>query len=345
MFGLFVMASCKNDPIEIPESNEPVFSVSGTFDGEPLNLIAGNDGAYMYTMTKVENGVNVFSGIISNESMSFEVGVFDGNLDVQNSGVPSTNIAPIYSSVSIVPLVTLSKNSFQNVSTINYIKWFVDGVDRGSNDVALYEAGVFNVCAEVHFQDGSQNTLCNEIIIGFNHNATSEFETVLIGNGVVKASIVNPTNAVSSVEWYLNDVLLQTTDTFEYYLPATPQKLTAKIRFDNGTVKTKSMLVNGYNIQKNIEDFSVFETQSEEFTSRDFNIRVIINQGNDVYRSDMANNVSSSVQITEIKYFGLNTEGKNVYKISGIINCKERKIGTSIDANLGVNFVFGIEIP
>jgi hypothetical protein len=345
MFGLSVIASCKKDAIEIPESNEPVFSVSGTFNGEPLNLIAGNDGAYMHTMTKMENGVNIFSGIISNESMSFEVGVFDGNLDVQSTGAPSTNIAPIYSSVSIVPLATLSKNSFLNASVINYIKWFVDGIDRGPNDVLIYEAGVFNVCAEVHFQDGSENTLCNDIIIGFNHNATCDFETVLLGSGLVKTSIQNPTNAVSSVEWYINDVLTQTTDTFEYYLPDFLQKLTAKIHFDNGTVKTKSMLVDGYNTQKNIEDFSVFEMQSEAFTSRDFNIRVIINLGNDIYRSDLANNVSSGVQITEIKPYGLNSAGKNVYKISGIISCKQRKVGTSIDANLNVNFVFGIEIP
>ena len=69
------------DKIEIPESNEPVFRVYGTFDGDSLNLIAGDDGAYMHTMTKVENGVNIFTGIISNETMSFEVGVFDGNLD------------------------------------------------------------------------------------------------------------------------------------------------------------------------------------------------------------------------------------------------------------------------
>ena len=64
--------------------------------------------------------------IISNETMSFEVGVFDGNLDVQDDPTPSTNIAPIYSSVSVVPIATLLKNVFQNASEINYIKWFVD---------------------------------------------------------------------------------------------------------------------------------------------------------------------------------------------------------------------------
>lgn len=342
--SLLFMVSCKKDKIEIPESNEPVFSVTGTFDGEPLNLFAGDDGAYMHTMTKLENGVNIFTGIISNETMSFEVGVFDGNLDVQNS-VPSANIAPIYSSVSIVPLATLSKNVFQNASMINYINWFVDDIDRGSNDVPIYEAGVYDVCAEVHFQDGSQKTLCNEIIIGFNHNAKFDLQTTLMGNGIVKTTIENYSNPILSVEWYLNDVLTQTTSIFEQYMVDTLQKLTVKVYFQNGTMKTKSILVNGYYLQRNIEDFTVFETQSEEFTSRDFNIRVNIIKNGEEYRSDMANNVQSLVQITDIEYFGLNGAGKNVYKIAGIIACKEQKIGTSIDSDLNVNFVFGIEIP
>ena len=61
--SLLVMVSCKKDKIEIPESNEPVFRVYGTFDGDSLTLIAGDDGAYMHTMTKLENGVNIFTGI------------------------------------------------------------------------------------------------------------------------------------------------------------------------------------------------------------------------------------------------------------------------------------------
>lgn len=343
--GLMLTASCKKDKIDIPESNDPVFSVKGNFNGQEFNLVAGDNGAYMHTMTKNENGVNIFSGVISNESISFEVGVFDGNLDVQSSAVPSTNIAPIYSSVSLVPLATLSKNAFANASMINYINWFIDGVDRGYNDVAIYEAGVYSVCAEVHFQDASYKTLCNEVIIGFNHNANYELNTVLLGNGFVKTSIENPTDPIISVEWYVNNVLTQTSDTFELYMVNEPQKLTSKIHFQNGTVKTRSMLVNGYVDEKNIEDFSVFELQSEAFTSRDFNIRVNIKQNGEEYRTDLANNSSSTVQITDVKYFGLNNAGKNVYKISGLISCKERRVGTTEDVDLNVSFVFGIEIP
>lgn len=342
--SLLLTVSCKKDKLEIQESNTPVFSVSGTFDGETLNMIAGDDGAYMHTMTAKENGVNVFSGIISNGDLSIEVGVFDGNLDVQLSAVPNTNIAPIYASISLVPLTTLSKNTFENSSVINSIRWFIDGIDRGTNDIAIYDAGVYDVCAEIHFEDGSDKTLCNEVIIGYNHNATCNLETNLLGNGIIKTSIENPSNPIANVEWYLNDVLSQTTDTFQLYLPASHQKLTAKIYFQNGTVKTKSMIVNGYNSQKNIEDFSAFEMQSEAFTSRDFNLRVIITKNGIEYRSDKASNASSKLYISEIKYYGVNDAGKSVYKISGIIGCKMRKAGTSTDVDLEMNVVFGIEI-
>lgn len=346
-FGLIILitASCKKDTIEIPESNDPVFTVSGNFDGEAFNIVAGDNGAYMNTMTRIENGVNVFSGIITSENFSIEVGVFDGNLDVVSTGVPTSNIAPIFSSVSTTPIATLSKNVFQNSSNINYIKWMIDGVDKGTSDVAIYEAGKYNVCAEIHFNDGSQKTLCNELILGFNHNATYHLETTLLGNGNIKVHPNNQSNPINSVEWYLNDVLTSFSNTLELNLPAELQKLTAKIHFENGAVKTKSILVNGYNEQKYIEDFSVFETQSEAFTPRDFNVKVIIKKGNETYRSDLANNVSSNLIISDISYFGLNSSGKEVYKITGVLNCKERKVGTTNDSDLKLNFVFGIEIP
>lgn len=342
---ILISSSCKKDKIEIPESNDPVFTVSGHFDGEEFNIIAGDNGAYMNTMTQVENGVNVFSGIISSEDLSIEVGVFDGNLDVISTGVPSSNIAPIFSSVSTTPITTLSKNVFQNASSINYIKWSIDGVDKGTNDVAIYEAGKYNVCAEIHFYDGSNKTLCNELLIGFNHNATCNLKTALLGNGNVKIYANNVSNQTSSVQWYLNDVLTSISDTFQLNLPSDLQKVTAKILFENGTVKTKSILVNGYNEQKNVEDFSVFETQSEAFTPRDFNVKVTIKKGNETYRSDLTNNTSSNIIISDISYFGLNNSGKEVYKITGVLNCKERKIGTTSDSDLKLNFVFGIEIP
>lgn len=342
---ILISSSCKKDKIEIPESNDPVFTVSGHFDGEEFNIIAGDNGAYMNTMTQVENGVNVFSGIISNENLSIEVGVFDGNLDVVSNGIPGSNIAPVFSSVSTTPIATLSKNAFQNASSINYIKWIVDGIDKGTNDVSIYEAGKYNICSEIHFDDGSQKTLCNELLLGFNHNATCNIKTTLLGNGNVKIHTNNQSNQTSSVQWYLNDVLTSTSDTFQINLPSDLQKVTAKIHFQNGTVKTKSILVNGYNEQKNIEDFSVFETQSEAFTPRDFNVKVIVKKGNETFRSDLANNVSSNISISDISYFGLNSSGKEVYKITGVLNCNERKVGTTTDSNLKLNFVFGIEIP
>lgn len=343
--AILFATSCKKDEIEILESNDPVFSVSGTFDNQAFDLVAGDDGAYMHTMTKMENGVNVFSGIISNDDLSFEFGVFDGNLDVETSGVPSTNIAPIFSSISATPITTLSKNVFQNASSINYIKWFVDGIDRGMNDVPIYEAGKYNICAEIHFNDGSDKTLCNELLLGFNHNATSTLHSELMGNGIVKFTVETPSNPISSIDWYLNDVHTETINVLEMTMSSTLEKVTAKIHFDNGTVKTKSILVNGYNAQKNIEDFTAFETQSEGVTSRDFNLRVNVNKLNESYRSELANNLSSSVYISEIAYYGLNNAGKNVYKVTGVVNCVERKVGSTTDVNLDVTFVFGIEIP
>lgn len=342
---LLLAASCKKDDIIIPESNDPVFTVSGVLDGSEFNLVAGDDGAYMHTMTNVENGVDVFSGIISNDDISFEVGVFDGNLDVEMNGVSSSNIAPIFSAISSTPIAILSKSNFQHSSNINFIQWFIDGVDRGSNDVPIYEAGKYNVCAEIHFNDGAEKTLCNDLILGFNHNATCTLTSEMLGNGLVKIATENPSNSITGVDWFLNDVFLERSNTLELGLTSSLEKVTARIHFQNGTIKTKSILVNGYDYQKYIEDFSFFESQSEEVTPRDFNLRIIVRKLNDTYRSDLTNNVSAKVYISEIEYHGVNDAGKNVYKITGSISCRERKVGTTADVDLDVKFVFGVEIP
>ena len=345
MFGLILISSCKKDKIKIPESNEPVFRITGMLDGDSIGLVAGDENAYMHTMTLVENGVNVYTGVISNGDLSFEVGVFDGSLDVINTGTPSANIAPIFSSFSVVPLTVLSKNTFQNASNINYIHWYVDGVDRGINDVSIYEPGKYEVCATLYFGDGTNKMLCNDLILGFSHNATAYINTALLGNGYVHMSIGNTTNPIESVEWYLNDVLTETSLDYELSLGTSLDKITAKIRFQNGVVRTKSVLANGYSALKNVEDFTMFEVQSEGAIPRDFNLRFKVTKGADVYRSDLTNNISAKVYISEIEYFGLNSAGKNVYKITGSVSCKQRKEGTSTDVNLDANIVFGIEVP
>ena len=82
------LASCKKDEVVLPESNDPIFRVDGTFDGQNFSLIAGDNNAYMHTMTEIVNGVEVFSGNLSNGDFSVEMGVYNGLVDMPSSQMP-----------------------------------------------------------------------------------------------------------------------------------------------------------------------------------------------------------------------------------------------------------------
>jgi len=79
--GIILLTSCTKNKIEIPESNDPVFTLEGTFEGDSISLIAGDNNAFMHTMTYNENGVNLYSGQITDGNFSVKLGVYDGYLD------------------------------------------------------------------------------------------------------------------------------------------------------------------------------------------------------------------------------------------------------------------------
>lgn len=151
--GLLLLQSCSKAQVEVPESNDPVFLIEGVFAGEDFSLVAGDDNAYMFTNTFVINGVNFYSGNISNGNFSIELGVYDGMLDIPNHEpqVELSNLNPIFAQHTPPPITTLSKDMFANAQYISQIIWKVDGVQVGIDNAVIHEPGLYDVCAEITF--------------------------------------------------------------------------------------------------------------------------------------------------------------------------------------------------
>ena len=139
------LASCKKEEVVLPESNDPVFRVDGSFDGQNFSLVAGDNNAYMHTMTEIVNGVEVFSGNLSNGDFSVEMGVYNGLIDMPSSQVvlELVDLNPNFSMNSAQGLMFLSKNMLVSPSGqyIEQIFWYIDGVFAGVNDVVIYDPG------------------------------------------------------------------------------------------------------------------------------------------------------------------------------------------------------------
>ena len=341
---LVVASSCKKDTIEIPESNTPIFRVDGTIDGENFQLIAGDNDVYMHTMTLEENGVSVFSGKIEGSDLSIEIGVYDGNIDFVTKTPEPTTILPVFSQISAAPLTILSKDAFDNSQYIASVKWYVDGSYVGLNNYAIYAPGSYAVCAEIAFFDGAEKKVCDKLIVGYNHNANCELSADILGGGLVSIIPSNMTSEIDFIDWYVDSVYVGQSLEFESNISILLSTVTADIHFANGVIRTKSVVLNGYDPYKVVNDFTIFENESSGLIPRDFNIRIVVTQNGEVFHSDLANNSSSKVVIHAVDYFGLNDAGNTVLKVSGTIGGKLRHPVTGSEINLNMNIVFGVEV-
>lgn len=343
-----VLVSCSKEKLELPESNDPVFVINGTIGGTDFDLIAGDEGAYMFTTTQSINGVNFYSGMISDGNLSIELGIYDGMLDMPNHQpeIELSNLTPVFSVDPNQPLTILSKSMFSNASYIDNIIWSIDGSVAGINDVEIEEAGHYDVCAQVTYADLTVETLCNDLIVGYNHSANFSIDFTSSG-GYLNAGLSNVTGgaSVTNVDWYINDVWTETNPTTAAQLVTGTHKVTAVAHFSNGAVRTKNILVNGFQQNKGMEDFTMFEDQSSANVIQDFNCRLRVTMNGQEYDSEIAENLESSVDILNIEYYGPNNSGNSVYKVEANVNAKVRSLTTLKQIPISFTTVFGIEIP
>lgn len=66
--GVIGLTSCKPDPLPQVSIGTTVFSFEGTIDGEPVNLVAGEEGVYQeISVSQTEEGLYEFSGKLGQE--------------------------------------------------------------------------------------------------------------------------------------------------------------------------------------------------------------------------------------------------------------------------------------
>lgn len=343
---MLVLSSCKKTTIDMSDSNDPVFRADGMIDGQLFSIVAGDDDAYMYTDQTVENGVDVFTGRLTNGSFGIEMSICDGAVDIPNHStlamLPSTLQ---FWQKSIYPLATLSKDLLPNAQLISSVQWYVNGVFVGMNDYDIMEPGKYEVCGNFAFTDGTNSEMCSELILGYQKNANCAIKHFLNQEGHFKAWLDDLGYPIEKVHWFLNDEFVQSGTDFSGVLGDSSYRLRAQVAFSNGVLRSKNMVVDGTLSGKYISDFTQFETGVSTPLYKDFSLRLKVTQNGVTYSSENAPNDNAKAEIIQIQYFGKNSEGLEVYKVKAKITAKLR------DENLGslksIDFIttFGIAIP
>ena len=344
--SLFVLFSaCKKNKVNIPESNDPIFKASGTFGSNTFNIVAGDDGAYMYTMTDIVQNVEVVAGKISNTNAGIEIGIFNGFIDQPpHQFEDDFQITPTFAKEYLQPLVVLQKSSFANASEIQTINWTI-GNDQYQNSAPIYEPGKYMVCAEIIFMDNTIKNLCNELIIGYDRSETGKISFDFNQATSHINAFIEPINSsIESTQWFIDGVYFNDAETLSTNVSSTSHKIRAEIHYSNGVYRKKEMVLDAYDNSKTIEDFTFFENLVPSITPQDYNIRIKFHQNGITYESIKANNSNSTILITELSYYGKNTAGFDVYKINATVNCKVKAQGGTAEIPLIFTTVFGLEI-
>ena len=346
---LFLLAfnSCNKSPIEIPESNDPIFRIDGSFGSENMSVVAGDNNGYMYTMTSIKNGVEVVSGRLADDAISIELGIFNGGLNNTSEEFDANmNLTPTFSEHYDYTIGTLSKNNFINSSNIESVEWIIDGGSPVMDSIHIYEAGKYNVCATVTYVNTQEVVqLCNEVIIGYNRyqNEPINFD-INTGVGGASAWMNNSQGTIEYVDWYYDGMFYTRADSCFKALNSQVYSLSAEVHYTNGVIQTKNMKVDGGVSGRTLEDFTIFEDASLNIL-QDYNIKVNVVKAGVVYQSEFAVNDASSVEITDVGLYGLNDQGNKVYKVNAVISCSVSDVfgGTSIPLSFSTTFGFEVK--
>lgn len=345
LLTVLLISSCKKQEVEDPiTGNQPVFTAMGTIGTDEFSVSAGQNNFYMHTESSVVNGVDFFSGRLSDGNFELELGIYDGNLDLPANQFAQNLPSGLFFAVNqTMPLVTLSKDLFPNASLIQDISWFIDGVFAGTGNVPIKSPGKYNVTAEVTFNDNSTASLTNEMILGYTKHATCQLRHFLTPNGNLQVWMEENDVPITSVKWFIDNEYQNSDPKLNSTLDQQNHTIKAEITFQNGVVRTKSILVDGSLEGKFIDDFSVFENGSSSII-QDFNAVITLRKDGKEYASASTNNQSAVIEVISVDYFGTNTAGKAVVMIRAIISCNLKEISSGDVFPFQCETNFGVEI-
>jgi hypothetical protein len=339
------LTACRKEVVEDPiEPNEPVFRADGTLGYDDFSVVAGDDNFYMSTFTQTVHGVELFSGKLSDGNFEIEMGVFNGNIDLPAGSLPENLPSQLYfAGIPQQPVLQLSKQMFPNSDLIDQIKWYVNGQYAGMNTMVINEPGKYSVCAEVSFMSGNEGVVCNDMIVGYQKNASSVLRHFVSPGGDLQVWLEEPTVPISSIDWYFDDNYAGSSDKLIDEIDDDIHSVKAVVTYSNGVVRSKSMLLDGSAGGGYLDDFSIFENSPTPY-SRDYAVTLIVRKNGVDYTSMNAPNNGSSFQVQDVQYYDQNTSGNPVVKLTASLDCMLRNNSTGEIVPFSGTVQFGVEV-
>lgn len=338
-----LLSACKKEEIEPEELSEvPVFSVTGTVDGQSVDFYAGVDGAYLTTYTSEWHGVDCFSGKIIKGNDYVDFGLFDGNVLMPGNVIPTLGTNFYLTTPFTTPLIHIEKSQFANSSGISEISITLDGVNVG-NVLSIYEPGIYSICIDVTFNDvaNSSMNICNDVVVGYNDPAPFVLHHTMTGSSV--HAYIDLKENIKSIQWFVDGVIVSNSPDLFHSLTPGLHHLTARTTFTNGVVRSRSIIVDGDNQNRFLQDIHILKEPIQEHLYQDYKGRFDLKVGGVLY-THIGDSENTSLAVTGITPYGKNSAGKNVYKVSGTMSTPMRNTANQSIVNAQFAVVIGVEI-
>jgi hypothetical protein len=342
---ILILFSCTKEsiPDTLPDQS-PVFHVQGDLNGESFLYQAGENNMVMETEIASIKGVASFVGKLTDGIDFIELSIQDGNIDlIQGNWVDELPQQLNFSTLSNESLTTLSKEYFSNHEIIESVVWMIDGEYAGTNEVPIYEPGIHQVCAKVNFEDGSEATLCNDLIIGYKKNATSHLRHFLAPNGSFQAWLDNSTCDVENVKWFVDGNYFGSEPKLLTTLEKGIYEIVAEVTFSNGAKRILKVSVDGNLTGHYIDDLTIFEDIENEYFA-DHSVALTVKRNGQTYRSLTADNEESVFHINKMQLFGTSPQGNPIIQLNIEVNCLLQNVLTGQQIPFVMNGVFGVEV-
>lgn len=346
LFVLGVLASCRKELPSLPDGEAPVlyFQASGT----EMNF-------------RVDAGLNSYTFSTLSEQL-FHASLFKGIFVKQDSMITFNFYGgDVFKELTLSDLQEI--NSFELVSWNNTIIHGISEADMvnsifnnnsfslspnfGSSNQNFTNPGRYDLYLWAT-RDGVDITLQNEVVIGYEHDYVFELQAEIVASSgiLISGQILNNTSPIQRVEWTCGGNNQITTDqnVLLSNVGAT-NTLTAKVTFEDGTIRTRSIGI-GLENGPVVQDYVYILEANQPVI---FNKKLVLNFGfnGNTYSSRNATNFPSGNPVLNVVERKLYTDPVTqkmafVFKVNGVVYM--RNILSGEDLELQVESVFGLPV-
>lgn len=300
VFSSLILIACKKEALpDLGESNEPIYNLSGSIDGESLDLQLGKgDAAVTYGLSE-ENGMPTFYGLIESESknqkIKFEI--------IQNEKSKNGDNYAVFNADEI-PFLVHEKGRVQfDFGGVGNQNNFLFLQDRNGNFIKtdILEMKEFgNVELSVIFYDYGNHAFKFMMQHGYHQEKLVARFTVNSDQNTIE--LFSEQENYSN-EWYLNDVLVGTDQNYAGSLEDGIHVIKHIVRDQDGN-KAEAFGLVRFKGGKNFWTMDMNYLPEYEFESYNFGrMMVSVFQNDEWYSTNLAaSNKSNNMKVSNVKF-------------------------------------------